>query len=173
MEKGAIVGMSIACIVSMFVVMGRGAKEERLRIYLHDNAENKNASFNTATVEVQRSPTMSTVANQFGKLYIFDDPLTDGPSMSSPHIGSAQGMYAYTGRGNISAFWAFTAFLGERGSLSFMGAEVIVGSAPRILNVVGGTGEFALARGIVTLNTIAFHTPTYFVLSLDIALHLP
>ncbi|MCO5593502.1 hypothetical protein L7F22_047516 [Adiantum nelumboides] len=145
---------------------GGGGEEwrERMRVYIHDTTLYKNASFNTAAQAVGRSASMSTESNQFGSVYVFEDPLTIGPARGSPTVGSAQGMYVYTGRSTFGSLWAFTAFFGKRGSISVMGGELMLFPSSRALPVVGGTGDFALARGLVNLSTLSYQAPTYFVL---------
>ncbi|MCO5580224.1 hypothetical protein L7F22_034090 [Adiantum nelumboides] len=166
-----------ACIV--IVLAARGAatgggedRRERVVVYIHDTTLLKNASMNTAAQAVGRSASMSTDKNLFGSVYVFEDPLTTGAARGSRTVGSAQGMYVYTGRSALGSLWAFTVFLEQRGSISVMGAELIM-QPSRLLPVVGGTRHFALARGLVNLTTIAFKVPTYFVLRLDFDLLLP
>jgi hypothetical protein len=102
--------------------------QHKLSFYLHDTSSYRNASSNSATVEVPASPDMSKVATQFGKMYVFDDELTselaapangggDGHELeelkasAADVVGRAQGMYVYCGREEMSALWSFTAFL--------------------------------------------------------------
>ncbi|KAH7387698.1 hypothetical protein KP509_16G037000 [Ceratopteris richardii] len=173
----AAVGRTLSGLIAIVMVMAylaKGEREEKLRVYMHATMLYKNVTFNTEAVVVQKSPGMSSAAASFGEMHVVDNPLTNGRSLTSSQVGSAQGVYAYCSRSNVAAWWSFTAFLDGRGTVIVMGVEQIIGSSfPRVLSVVGGTGDFANARGSVLFNTTAFKFPTFYVVSLDFTLLLP
>ncbi|KAI9174734.1 hypothetical protein LWI28_022069 [Acer negundo] len=89
------------------------------------------------------------LGNFFGMLVVFDDPVTKDQSLNSPPVARAQGEY--------------------KGTLDIMGADPIKAKT-RDLSVVGGTGDFLMARGVATLRTDALEGTVYFRLKMDIKL---
>ncbi|KAJ0048226.1 hypothetical protein Pint_15060 [Pistacia integerrima] len=57
-----------------------------------------------------------------------------------------------------------------RGSINFAGADPLMNKT-RDISVIGGTGDFFMARGIATLMTDAFEGEVYFRLCVDIKLY--
>lgn len=64
-------------------------KVTRLRFYVHDTLSGKNPS----AVQVAQASTTKKSPTFFGAVFIFDDPLTEGPEPTSRPVGRAQGLY--------------------------------------------------------------------------------
>lgn len=64
-------------------------KVTRLRFYVHDTLSGKNPS----AVQVAQASTTKKSPTFFGAVFIFDDPLTEGPEPTFRPVGRAQGLY--------------------------------------------------------------------------------
>ncbi|XP_020585048.1 dirigent protein 5-like [Phalaenopsis equestris] len=109
----------------------------------------------------------------FGKLIVFNDPITADHHLFSPPIAMAQGFYFYNMKTNYNAWFAFTLVFNSteyKGTINIMGADLMA-METRDLSVVGGTGDFFMARGVVTLRTDTFQGSAYFRLQMDIKLY--
>ncbi|XP_002971526.2 disease resistance response protein 206 [Selaginella moellendorffii] len=161
-------------IVLAVVVMVSSASQEPKRpssvsFYMHDTLQNKTHPWTDTAVEVA-GPHHNLTGLGFGKIIVFNDSLTDGPSLaSSKVVGKGQGVYIYD---HTQAGVAFNALLlfsalietGEyNGTINFMGADVILAPS-RDISVVGGTGDFEMARGIATITTHSIDGDTFIVL---------
>ncbi|KAL0429234.1 UNVERIFIED_CONTAM: Dirigent protein 2 [Sesamum radiatum] len=97
----------------------------------------------------------------FGFLVIKDDPLTLGPELSSTHIGYAQGMSALASLEDVALAESFTFVFTDgahNGStVAVLGSNFILHEY-REMPVVGGSGVFRLARGVVTYRTVFYNT---------------
>ncbi|GMP96444.1 hypothetical protein CsSME_00045093 [Camellia sinensis var. sinensis] len=58
----------------------------------------------------------------------------------------------------------------HKGTLNFAGADPIMAKT-RDVSVIGGTGDFFMARGIATVSTDAFEGDGYFRLRVDVKLY--
>ncbi|KAL9319056.1 hypothetical protein ACSQ67_015573 [Phaseolus vulgaris] len=88
----------------------------------------------------------------FGTLTVIDDVLTSQPELGSQLVGKAQGVYVASSADGSRQMMAFTAIFegGEYGdSLNFYGLYKI-GSTLSKLSVIGGTGKFKSARGLLS-----------------------
>ena len=109
-------------------------------------------------------------------LAVFDDPMTEGkalPVAGEEPAGRAQGFYLYDKKEAYNAWFAFSLVFNStahRGTLNLMGAD-LMGEEARDLSVVGGTGDFFMARGVATLRTDASEGLFYFRLQMDIKLY--
>ncbi|KAL4384708.1 hypothetical protein GQ457_15G009020 [Hibiscus cannabinus] len=102
----------------------------------------------------------------FGMLVVFDDPMTKDQHLLSPPVARAQGFYFYDMKTTYNAWFAYTLIFNlsdHKGTSNIMGADMIT-EETRDLSVVGGTGDFFMARGIATLFK-------YFRLKMDIKLY--
>ncbi|KAF8379635.1 hypothetical protein HHK36_029078 [Tetracentron sinense] len=143
---------------------------KRLALYYHD------IMFNGTNVA---NATAATVANEtrlgdfkFGKLVVFDDPMTKDAQLSTP-VARAQGFYFYDMKTDYNAWFAYTLIFNSsdyKGTLNIMGADMMM-EETRDLSVVGGTGDFFMARGIVTFRTDAVAGAAYFRVQMDIKLY--
>ncbi|KAH6824544.1 hypothetical protein C2S53_010358 [Perilla frutescens var. hirtella] len=96
----------------------------------------------------------------FGETVIKDDPLTLRPELSSTRIGYVQGMATSASLNDVVLVDYFTlSFIDPTHNGSTL---AVLGSNPilhkyREMPVVGGTGVFRLARGVVTYQTNSFN----------------
>eukprot|EP01018_Ginkgo_biloba_P005164 Gb_23842 [translate_table: standard] len=151
--------------------------KETLSFYFHDilyNGHNgRNAT--SAIVGAPKGANLTSLTGNmhFGDMVVFDDPITLEPRLHARQIGRAQGFYFYDQKKRFSAWLGFTAVLDSReynGTLTFAGADPIY-VKKRDIVVVGGTGDFFLARGIANVQTHAFEGDVYFRLFLNVSLY--
>ncbi|OVA01882.1 Plant disease resistance response protein [Macleaya cordata] len=148
-----------------------------LVLYFHDilyNGKNaKNAT--SAIVAAPEGANLTILAGKshFGDVVVFDDPITVDNNLHSTPIGRAQGVYVYDKKETFTAWLGFTLVLNStdyQGTINFIGADPIMVNK-RDISVVGGTGDFFMARGIATVSTDAFEGEVYFRLCVDIKLY--
>ncbi|KAG8090483.1 hypothetical protein GUJ93_ZPchr0011g27655 [Zizania palustris] len=141
--------------VALLVVVAVGAAARpvsaasaHLHFYMHDVVGD-------TAVQVVRGP-----SGTFGNTVVMDDVLTEGPSASSSSavVGRAQGQYILASSvGSIDLMVTMNVVLT---SGPYAGSSVTVvgrddtGAAVRELTVVGGTGQFRMARGYVLWKTV-------------------
>ncbi|XP_020110364.1 dirigent protein 21-like [Ananas comosus] len=126
-----------------------------LHFYMHDILGGSNPT----AIEIVKGPVaLSSVPGvNFGNLIAIDDALTEGPELSSKPIGRAQGFYMSTAFQEASLLVSVNFVLAADGPyngsvVSVQGRDPI--AAPvRELSVVGGTGQFRMARGYVLWKT--------------------
>ncbi|KAL5747569.1 hypothetical protein ACOSP7_024576 [Xanthoceras sorbifolium] len=109
----------------------------------------------------------------FGMLVVFDDPMTKDQHLLSPPVARAQGFYFYDMKSIPGAWFAYTLVFNSsdyKGTINIMGADPIT-EKTRDLSVVGGTGDFFMARGIATFQTDTLEGTKYFRLKMDIKLY--
>ncbi|RCV39480.1 hypothetical protein SEVIR_8G238000v4 [Setaria viridis] len=124
------------------------ATSAHLHFYMHD-------------VTGGPSPTAVRVVNgprgYFGNTVVIDDKLTEGTSQSSATVGRAQGYYMVASVANLELLVNMNVVLTSGpyagSSLTVLGRDDI-GTPLRELSVVGGTGQFRMARGYVLWKTI-------------------
>ncbi|KQJ87503.1 dirigent protein 21 [Brachypodium distachyon] len=137
------------------------AASAHLHFYMHD-------------VLTGASPTAVQVLNgpkgHFGDTIVIDDVLTASDSPSSALVGRAQGQYIWASRGNpellVTMDVVLTSGAYAGSSVTVVGRDDI-GAAVRELAVVGGTGQFRMARGYVLWKTVRLDHPNA-VLELDV-----
>ncbi|KAK8603764.1 hypothetical protein V6N13_096234 [Hibiscus sabdariffa] len=103
-------------------------------------------------------------------LVVFDDPMTKDQHLLSPPVARAQGFYFYDMKTTFNAWFAYTLVFNSsdyKGTLNIMGADMMM-EKTRDLSVVGGTGDFFMARGIATFQTMTMEGAKYFRLKMDI-----
>ncbi|KAL6568627.1 hypothetical protein OROHE_004311 [Orobanche hederae] len=86
-----------------------------------------------------------------------DDPMTEGPELTSGVVGNARGMYISASRGDditlvLYADFAFTAGRFAGSSLSLFSRNPVM-ETRREVAVVGGTGQFKMAEGMATVTS--------------------
>ncbi|KAF5947167.1 hypothetical protein HYC85_013124 [Camellia sinensis] len=133
-------------------------KLTKLHFYFHDIESGNNIT----SIQVARVPNNnSTSAAAFGGINVFDNAIIVGPNITSKQLDRAQGLFVASSLGPQSLLIAMNPFFTEG---EFNGSTLaIVGRDPildqyREISVVGGSGEFRLARGIATAKTFSFDT---------------
>ncbi|CAI0414815.1 unnamed protein product [Linum tenue] len=146
---------------------------KRLVLYFHDILFHGGAEpFNATSATVANATKLGNSTN-FGKLIVFDDPMTKDAHLLSTPVARAQGFYFYDMKSAFNAWFAYTLVFNStehQGTINVMGADTI-SSPTRDLSVVGGTGDFFMARGIATFRTDAALGDYYFRLEMDIKLY--
>lgn len=131
---------------------------KRFVLYYHDILFNGTDAANATSINVTAA-SPSVGQNFFmGMLVVFNDPMTKDNRLRSPPAATAQGFYFYDGKSSLAAWFGFTLVFNSaehRGTLNIMGADLIT-EKTRDFSVVGGTGDFFMARGIVTVQTDTF-----------------
>ncbi|XP_076920096.1 dirigent protein-like [Bidens hawaiensis] len=145
--------------------------------YFHDIIYN-GKNFKNATSAIVGSPawgnhTILANNNHFGDVVVFDDPITLDNNLHSPPVGRAQGLYIYDKKEIFTSWLAFSFVFNStahKGSINFAGADPLMNKT-RDISVIGGTGDFFMARGVATLMTDSFEGEVYFRLRVDIKLY--
>ncbi|XP_037411446.1 dirigent protein 21-like [Triticum dicoccoides] len=106
----------------------------------------------------------------FGDTIVIDDALTATSSATSAGVGRAQGRYVWASKGNPELLVTMEVLLTSGpyagSSVTVVGRDDI-GAAVRELSVIGGTGQFRMARGYVLWKTVRLDHPNA-VLELDV-----
>ncbi|CAL5085856.1 unnamed protein product [Urochloa decumbens] len=140
---------------------------------LYDGSNTANATSAVAAQPTLLSRSVSINDTYFGEIIVFNDPVTAGPSLASAPVAHAEGFYFYDKKESPSAWFAFSLVFNStahKGTLNLMGADIIADKTKDI-SVVGGTGDFFMARGVATLRTDTFQGLYYFRLQMDIKLY--
>ncbi|KAL7118568.1 hypothetical protein ACP275_02G010900 [Erythranthe tilingii] len=132
-------------------------KKTNLRFYVHDTITGSNP---TAVVIAHPNATSppSSASPLFGRLIAIDDPLTEGPEITSKTIGNARGMYVFASKDDkeltlvLYIDLGFTSGKYKGSSLSVLSRNPILEN-PREMAVVGGRGLFRHASGFITVRT--------------------
>ncbi|KAF8668876.1 hypothetical protein HU200_052079 [Digitaria exilis] len=156
---------------------------KRMTAYYHDilynNRFNNDTANATSASVTKPSPALSTSSSSngnstfFGMLVVFDDLMTSEQALTSEPVARAQGFYFYDRKEAYNAWFAFTLVFNStsyKGTLNLMGADLMA-EETRDLSVVGGTGDFFMARGVATVSTDATEGFFYFRLKMDIKLY--
>ncbi|KAF7014584.1 hypothetical protein CFC21_028566 [Triticum aestivum] len=154
---------------------------KKMTLYLHDilyNGVNNsaNATAAPATKPTDLSTTHWSNGTFFGMLVVFDDPVTEGTALpigQEEPAARAQGFYFYDKKESYSGWFSFSLVFNSkacRGTLNLMGADPM-DAETRDFSVVGGTGDFFMARGVATIHTDATEGYFYFRLKMDIKLY--
>lgn len=132
-------------------------KKEKLshfRFYWHDIVSGRNPS---SVIVVQ--PPSNASKSSFGMVAMIDDPLTQGPELSSKLIGKAQGFYASAAQQEVGLIMAMNfAFIEGKyngSTITVLGRNTVF-SKVREMPVIGGSGLFRFARGYVRVRTHTF-----------------
>ena len=137
-----------------------GLRKEKLshfRFYWHDIVSGSNPS----SVMVVQPPSNSS--SVFGMVRMIDNPLTEGPELSSKLVGKAQGFYASAAQQEAGLMMAMNfAFLEGKyngSTITVLGRNPVF-SKVREMPVIGGSGLFRFARGYVQLRTYKLNPNT-------------
>ncbi|KAI3869028.1 hypothetical protein MKW92_039490 [Papaver armeniacum] len=140
-----------------------GLKQEKLshfRVYWHDIV----GGANPTAIQVARAPSTKNSKTGFGAVVMIDDPLTEGPELSSQLMGRAQGLYAMAGVNEVAALMNmnFSFMVGKyNGStISIMGRNKVL-TEVREMSIVGGTHtkklDFKTGDATVEYNIYVYH----------------
>ncbi|KAF8377822.1 hypothetical protein HHK36_031207 [Tetracentron sinense] len=134
-------------------------KVTQLHFYFHDIVSGKTPT----AVRVAQASDSDKSRTLFGVLMMADDPLTQGPEPSSKLVGRAQGLYGSAGQQELGLIMAmnfgFIDGMYNGSSLSILGRNPALHPV-REMPLVGGTGFFRFARGIVVATTYWFNSST-------------
>ncbi|XVE93808.1 hypothetical protein REPUB_Repub01dG0227000 [Reevesia pubescens] len=131
-----------------------------LHFFLHDILSGENPS----AVMVARAnlTNKDNSPTPFGSLFAIDDPLRVGPEPTSEIIGNAQGLYLSSSQ-DASKFtivlyvdFAFTTGKFNGSSFSLFSRNPVT-EADREVAIVGGRGQFRMARGFAKIKTSYFN----------------
>ncbi|GMP96446.1 hypothetical protein CsSME_00045094 [Camellia sinensis var. sinensis] len=179
---------SISSLFLLFLLLARSSASlsrthrahhpcKTMIFYFHDiiyNGKNsKNATSAIVGAPAWGNLTILAGQNHFGNLVVFDDPITVDNNLHSTPVGRAQGFYIYDKKDIFTAWLGFSFVFNStehKGSINFAGADPLMNKT-RDISVVGGTGDFFMARGVATLMTDAFEGEVYFRLRVDINLY--
>ncbi|KAI6707140.1 hypothetical protein NL676_010102 [Syzygium grande] len=131
------------------------------------------SNVDAANKRIRQSPPVQAARSHFGDLVVFDDPVTLDNNLHSKPVGRAQGFYIYDKKDIFTAWLGFSFVFSSthhKGSLNFAGADPLMNKT-RDISVIGGTGDFFMARGVATLMTDSFEGDVYFRLRVDIKLY--
>ncbi|CAN6197078.1 unnamed protein product [Urochloa humidicola] len=126
------------------------ATSAHLHFYMHDVTGGPSPT----AVQVINGPRSGS---SFGNTMVIDDKLTESTSESSATVGRAQGYYMVASVANLEFMVNMNVVLTSgpyaNSSLAVLGRDDV--SVPvRELSVVGGTGQFRMARGYVLWKTV-------------------
>ncbi|WVZ66816.1 hypothetical protein U9M48_015986 [Paspalum notatum var. saurae] len=150
----------------------------KMTVYYHDILYNGSNTANATAAAATNPTALSTAGSSngtayfFGELVVFDDLVTAGQALSSEPVARAQGFYVYDKKETLNAWFAFSLVFNStayKGTLNLMGADLH--EETRDISVVGGTGDFFMARGVATLRTDSIEDIYYFRLKIDIKLY--
>lgn len=150
---------------------------KELVLFFHDVLYNdQNAANATSALIGGPQGTNKTVLSDpfhFGNIVAFDDHITLDNNFHGKPVGKAHGIYVYDMKDTIAAWLGFSFVLNSteyKGTLNFIGSDPVLDKIKDI-SVVGGTGDFFMARGVATVSTDAFESGKYFTLRVDIKLY--
>ncbi|KAL2937157.1 Dirigent protein 23 [Bienertia sinuspersici] len=136
------------------VGQGRIRQKTTLEFYYHDVISGESPTAVLIARAANGSNDDAPLA--FGKLFMFDDPLTMGPDPDSKLVGRAQGMYGSDSLGEVGLIMAM-AFTFNEGIYNGSSISILVHNPitvkHRELPIVGGTGLFRMAQGYAVPNT--------------------
>ncbi|GFP81733.1 dirigent protein 5 [Phtheirospermum japonicum] len=163
--------LTISCFSSPAESKSREPCKEFV-LYYHDILFNGTDQANATSAAVTNDSSLAPNTH-FGRMIVFDDPVTKDSHLLSEPAARAQGFYFYNKKDVVNAWFAFTLVFNStqhKGTLNIMGADIIV-EKTRDFSVVGGTGDFFMARGICTVTTDVLQGDYYFRLKMDIKLY--
>ncbi|KAL2320893.1 hypothetical protein Fmac_029862 [Flemingia macrophylla] len=136
--------------------LGSPEKLTHIRFYFHELASNQDPSL----IATFPPKVMNDSPLPFGSLVVLENPLTIRPELDSKRVGKAQGFYiSATQKPGLELeiimgfVLTFTKGKFNGSTLSVLGRNHIV-SEVREMPIIGGTGAFRFARGIVRARSI-------------------
>ncbi|KAE9457884.1 hypothetical protein C3L33_10198, partial [Rhododendron williamsianum] len=135
-----------------------------------------NREYNGSTLEIQgRVFNLASAAEtaivggtgkfSFGTIFVTDDKITAGPDKNSPEVGRGQGIYVTSSLDGANTHVLFSIVFTSKeyngSTLEIQGRSIQLASV-RETSVVGGTGNFRLAKGIATFETIYYDATIFY-----------
>nr|XP_027101018.1 dirigent protein 19-like [Coffea arabica] len=140
----------------------RNAKEKltELHFYVHDRVTTESPT----SVPIAQANTTSKPPTMFGPTYVFDDPMTLGPEPSSKIISHAHGITSSASKEEDASQIGIMNLAFNDGKFNGSALSVL-GDYPffqkyKEMAIVGGSGAFRLARGIVTAIIYTYNDTT-------------
>ncbi|XP_071926983.1 dirigent protein 1-like [Coffea arabica] len=135
-------------------------KLTELHFYVHDRVTAESPT----SVLVAQANTTSKSPTMFGATYVFDDPMTLGPEPSSKIIGHAQGISSSASKEEDASQIGIMNLVFNDGKFNGSALSVL-GDYPffqkyKEMPIVGGSGAFRLAGGIVTAIIYTYNDTT-------------
>ncbi|KAL4187836.1 hypothetical protein AMTRI_Chr09g40810 [Amborella trichopoda] len=124
-------------------------KVSRFDFYLHDLLVARKPT----TVTVAKANMINASPTLFGEIVVIDDPLTEGPELTSKVIGKAQGILFE------ALNFVFTDGKFKGSTLTELGRNPVLHKV-RELSIIGGSGAFRLAGGYVIKQTYSVDLTT-------------
>ncbi|OVA19657.1 Plant disease resistance response protein [Macleaya cordata] len=138
--------------------MVKEMKVTKLQFYLHEIVSGDIPT----SVTVVPAPNNQS-SSMFGSIGMIDDPLTQGPELTSKAVGRAQGIVGFAGLNQTTLLMAlsfvFTDDKFNGSTLSILTRDPITDPI-RQFPVVGGTGMFGFAHGVAYVRTYWFNATT-------------
>ncbi|PIA40640.1 hypothetical protein AQUCO_02400007v1 [Aquilegia coerulea] len=132
-------------------------KLTKMHFYFHDIVSGKKPT----AMKIAQASTTTKSPTLFGIVMMVDDLLTEGPEPTSKMVGRAQGLYASADQKQLGLLFAmsfeFTNGIYNGSTLSILGRNPVLLQLVREMPIVGGTGVFKLARGVVFAKTCWFN----------------
>lgn len=140
--------------IASFSHQSADPKTTHLHFFFHDTITGKNPT----AMQITQPPNGST--RGFGTTFMMDDPLTEGPDLTSKLVGRSQGLYALASQHEFGLLmvltFVFTEGVFNGSALSVVGRNAVMETV-REMPVVGGTGVFRYGRGFALAKTYMFH----------------
>ncbi|KAJ7526559.1 hypothetical protein O6H91_16G012100 [Diphasiastrum complanatum] len=155
----------VVVLLSCFMRDGVQSKKDvvKLRWYMHDTPFNGPTPSSIPVTGYNASDFQNEIKKfLFGQIYVFDDPLTQGFSLTSATFGRAQGIYSFVSQEEIVGSVSYTVSIRtgkyNGSTLNILGAYPY--SIPiKKYSIVGGTGKFILARGLLKEKVVNLFGP--------------
>ncbi|KAL6517406.1 hypothetical protein OROMI_033107 [Orobanche minor] len=140
-------------------ILNRKEKVTQLQVYVQDILSGPVRT----TIPVASANSTSASPTLFGLAAVLDDPVRMVPNTNAEIVGRAQGFFAYASLEEISIHMTFdlifTGGAHNGSTLNLLGSNQYL-RPYRQLSVVGGSGDFPLARGSVGVRTVSINSTT-------------
>ncbi|KAL3622025.1 hypothetical protein CASFOL_034221 [Castilleja foliolosa] len=134
------------------------AEEEKLtklHFYIHDFVSGVNQS----VYNVAESSITNTTSSWFGRVQVVDHLMTVGPEIDSEKVGRVQGIHVLSDL-HVAAIGVNWNFLFNDGSTITVLGRLVAFDKEGELSIVGGTGEYLMARGVALKRTLVMDPDT-------------
>jgi len=160
--KAALLPLLCAAAAAAMLLAPSAAADDGLtkfKVYWHDVFGGKSPT----AIRIAQAASTNSSSTFFGAVVAIDDPLTTtsavaGSAKSKDEVGRAQGTYTFADQRTIGCLmnmnFVFTAGDYKGSGLTIYGRNEVL-TAVREMSIVGGTGQFRMARGYVEARTIS------------------